>query len=82
MHNLKLMQELTFAVNIECLQSNLLAKLLMHKYARAKHSKHVNIAYKGFSRSVEWKISAYDAQIQQQYVHICHMSDFSKSMKC
>ena len=39
MHNLKLMQELTFAVNIECLQSNLLVKLLMHNCARAKHSK-------------------------------------------
>ena len=39
------MQEFTFAINVECLCSCLLAKQLMHNCARAKH---VNVAYTGF----------------------------------
>ena len=36
---LKIMQEFTFAINVECLHSSLHAKLLMHNCARAKHAK-------------------------------------------
>ena len=39
MQNLKFMQEFIFANNVECLNSSLHAKLLMHNYARAKHAK-------------------------------------------
>ena len=39
MQKLKFMQEFTFAINVEYLQSSLHAKLLMHNCARAKHSK-------------------------------------------
>ena len=35
----KLMQEFAFTINIECLHSKLLVKLLMHKCLRAKHMK-------------------------------------------
>ena len=38
MQKLKLMQEFTFAINVECLHSSLQAKLLMHNYARAKNA--------------------------------------------
>ena len=38
MQNLKCMQELIFAIYIECLHSSLHAKLLMHNCARAKHA--------------------------------------------
>ena len=41
MQKLKFMQEFTSAINVECLHSSLQAKLLMHKYARAKNAKHV-----------------------------------------
>ena len=36
MQKLKFMEEFTFAINVECLHSNLQAKLLMHNCARAK----------------------------------------------
>ena len=39
MQKLKFMQEFTFAINVECLHSSLQAKLLMHNYARANHTK-------------------------------------------
>ena len=39
MQKLKFMQEITFAINVECLQSSLHAKLVMDKCARAKHAK-------------------------------------------
>ena len=39
MQKLKFMQEFTFAINVECLQSSLHAKLLMYNCARAKHAK-------------------------------------------
>ena len=39
MQKLKFMQEFTFAINVECLHSNLHAKLLMHNWARAKQAK-------------------------------------------
>ena len=42
------MQEFIFAINVECLHSSLHAKVLMHNCARAKHAKHVFVAYKGF----------------------------------
>ena len=48
LQNLKFMQEFTFAINVECLHSSLHARLLMHDCARAKHAKHVFVAYKGF----------------------------------
>ena len=53
MQKLKFMQEFTFAINVECLDNSLQAKL-MHEWA---HAKHVFVAYKGFESSVEWKIS-------------------------
>ena len=43
MQKLKFMQEFTFAINVERLRSDLLAKLLLHTYIRAKH---VAVAYK------------------------------------
>ena len=46
MQKLKFMQEFTFAINIECLHSNLQAKLLMHNCARAKNAKTCFVAYK------------------------------------
>ena len=39
MRKLKFMQEFTFAINVECLHSNLRAKLLMHNCARVNHAK-------------------------------------------
>ena len=39
MQKIKSMQEFTFAINVECLQSSLHAQLLMHNCARAKHTK-------------------------------------------
>ena len=48
MQKLKFMQEFIFAINVECLHSSLHAKVLMHNCARAKHAKHVFVAYKGF----------------------------------
>ena len=45
MQKLKFMQEFTSATNIECLNSSLQAKLLLHNFARAKH---VFVAYKGW----------------------------------
>ena len=44
------MQELTFAVNIECLHSSLQAKLLVHNCACPKRAKTCFIAYKEFSK--------------------------------
>ena len=41
MQKIKFMQEFTSAINVECLQSSLQAKLLMHNCARAKKQKHV-----------------------------------------
>ena len=38
MQKLKFMQELTSAINVECLRSSLQAKLLMYTCARAKYS--------------------------------------------
>ena len=43
---LEFMQEITSAINVECLQSSLQAKLLKHNCARAKQQKHVFVAYK------------------------------------
>ena len=39
MQKLKLMQEITSAISVQCLHSSLQAKLLMHNCARAKHAK-------------------------------------------
>ena len=39
MQKLKFVQEFTFAIHVECLQSSLHAKLLMHSCAHAKHAK-------------------------------------------
>ena len=39
MQKLKFMQELTFAIKLECLHSSLHAKLLIHNCERAKHAK-------------------------------------------
>ena len=39
MQKSKFMQEFTFAMTVECLHISLLAKLLMHNCARAKHVK-------------------------------------------
>ena len=39
MQNLKFIQDITFAINVECLHSSLQAKLLMHNCARAKNAK-------------------------------------------
>ena len=47
MQKLKLMQEISFAINVVC-HSTLQVKLLMHNCARAKMQKHVFVAYKGF----------------------------------
>ena len=68
MQNLKFMQEFTFAINVEYLQSSLHAKQLMHSYARAKHAKTCFCSIQRTLRvqPVEWKISAYDAHIQKQ----------------
>ena len=38
---LQFMQELTSAINVECLHSSLQAKLLLHNCAHAKHKKNV-----------------------------------------
>ena len=47
---LKFMQELTFAIKVECLHSTLLVKLLLHNCAGLNMQKHVNGAYKGSER--------------------------------
>ena len=39
MQKLKFILEFIFAIIVECLHSNLLAKLLLHNCARAKHGK-------------------------------------------
>ena len=54
MQKRKLMQEFTLAINVGCLRSNLLTKLLMHNCACAKHTKtyNVTVAFIG----VEWKV--------------------------
>ena len=62
MQKIKFMQEFTFAIDVECLQSSLHAKLLMHNCARAKHAKTCFCSIEDFEISVEWKTSAYDAQ--------------------
>ena len=54
MQKFKSMQEFT----VEYLNSTLLAKLLLHNCSRAKNTK-------DFTGSVEWKISAQEAHIQQ-----------------
>ena len=47
MQKLKIMQEFTFVINVECLHSSLQTKLLMHNCAHAKKmQKHVFVAYK------------------------------------
>ena len=43
----KFIQKLTFAISVECLCSNLLAKLLMHNCA---HAIHVNLVHIGFCK--------------------------------
>ena len=48
------MQEFTFAINVDDLRSNLRAKLHMQK--------HVNLAY---IRFYKWKISAYNVHIKK-----------------
>ena len=48
MQKLKFMQEFILAINVEYLHSSLHANLRMHNCARAKHAKHVFVAYKGF----------------------------------
>ena len=67
MQKLEFMREFIFAINVECLHSNLRAKLLMHNCARAKHAKTYFCSIKkDFESSVEWKISEYDTHIQEQ----------------
>ena len=39
MQKSKFMQEVTLAINVECLQTSLQEKLLMHNCARAEHTK-------------------------------------------
>ena len=41
MQKLKIMQEFTSAINVECLHSSLHSNLLMHKCARAKNAKNM-----------------------------------------
>ena len=48
MKKIKFMQELSCAISVDCLHCSLLAKLLMHNCARAKHAKTCFVAYKGF----------------------------------
>ena len=44
---IKLLQEFTSAIKVECLYSSLQAKLQMHNCARAKNAKTCFVAYKG-----------------------------------
>ena len=66
MRKLKSLQAFTSAIYVECLHSSLQAKLLMHNCARAKNAKTFLYHIKKFESSVEWKINAYDAHIQEQ----------------
>ena len=80
MQKLKFMQEFTLAINEECLQNKLLAKLLMQGRARAKHAKTRKCSiHRDTTGSAEWKLRAQNAHIGQQNLY--HMSDFSKSIK-
>ena len=81
MQKLKCMQEFTFAINVECLYSSLQERLPKRNCARAEHAKTCFCSIKDFESSVEWKISAYDAHIQQQLISICYMSNFSKTQE-
>ena len=58
----KFMQELTLPIGVECLHSNLLAKLLI---ATAHMQNMLD-----FTSSVKWKTSAHAVHIQQQYTDI------------
>ena len=48
MQKLNRMQEFTSAIDVECLHSNLQAKLPMHGCTRAKHAQTCFLANKGF----------------------------------
>ena len=64
MQKLKFMQECTFAINVECLQSSLQAKLQMHNCA---HAKHALTCFCSIYSSVEW-----------EKVHIMHIYKSNK----
>ena len=82
MQKLKFMQEITFATIVECLQSNLLAKLPMHDRARAKHAKTCKCRTKrGLQVQSSGNLSPHDAHIRHQFIGIYHISEFSKSLK-
>ena len=67
MQKIKFMQEFTSAINVECLPSILQARLLMHNCAGAKKmQKRFCSMSSNLKSSVVWKISAYDAHIQEQ----------------
>ena len=67
MQKLKFKQEFTSAINVDCLHCSLQTKLLMHNCARAKNTKACFCSIqRNFESSVEWKIIAYDAYIQEQ----------------
>ena len=57
MQKIKFMQEFTFTINVECLQC-----ITAHVQNMQKH---LLLNIKDFESSVEWKISAYDAHIQE-----------------
>lgn len=74
MQKLNFMQEFTFAIYVECLHSNSLAKLLMPRCTRAKqHAKNENRPFKRFY----WFNQAHGAHIQRQCIDIYHIFDFS-----
>ena len=62
MQKMKVMQEFTFAINVEVLHRNLLAKLPMHNCARAKYAKS---SKSSIQRILQVQSSGHDARIQQ-----------------
>ena len=81
LHKVKFMQKFTFAINVESLNSTLLAKLLMQNCACAKYAKHVNEACKSFYRFIRVENSVPAKHIQQQYIDLFYIPDFLKPMK-
>ena len=65
MRKLKSMQTFSFAINKDSLHSKLQAKLLNVQLCTCKRCKNM-CSVKDFAKSVEWKISAYVAHVQQQ----------------
>ena len=47
---MKFMQEFTFAISVECLRSDLVAKLIMHNWAQKKDENLVFIGFYKFSQ--------------------------------